>query len=360
MKIAVLGGGNAAFAFAGHLATIGHEIYLYEDKKFESSVKAIANAPLKIKETFAGEVKLAYAGSDMAQVAKDAKVVVIPVPAFAQEAIFTEYIKYCEEGQTVIFFPGNYAALRFHKVLKDHGMEGKVLLAECDSIPYATRKSAPDEISIYGIKEFLFVAALPASRNQEVIDLWNKEVYGYEFFRDGVNVMYSSLNNTNCSIHCTGSVLNAGWIETKKGDFSFYGEGLSPAVCNVIEGVDLEAGNVSELFGKRAYTQKEFLMEYYNIPDFPTLYETIQASPAHTVSKAPQDLTARYVTEDVPFGLVPIATISKSLGLQAPVCESLITLASVLTGRDFMKEGITPEKLGIDGMSAEEILKMIA
>ena len=42
MKIAVLGGGNAAFAFAGHLATIGHEIYLYEDKKFESSVKAIA------------------------------------------------------------------------------------------------------------------------------------------------------------------------------------------------------------------------------------------------------------------------------------------------------------------------------
>ena len=359
MKIAVLGGGNAGFAFSAHLSQIGHQVYMYEDAKYAENISEIQKGPLKAKCHFEGSYTLSNAGSDMSITVKDAKVVIVAVPAFAQEPMFNEYIKYAEEGQVVIFFPGNYASLRFNKVLKDKGMEGRILLAESDSIPYSARKSAADEIDIEGMKDFLFVSALPAGRTQEVIDLWNNEVFKYDFFRSGLNVMYSSLNNTNCSIHCTGSILNAGWIETTKGDFKFYKDGLSPSVCNVIEGVDYEAGNVSELFGKRTYTQKEFFMEYYDIPDYPTLFETMQNSPAHTSFKAPDSLMARYITEDVPFGLVPIATISKQLGLKTPVCDALITLAQVLTGIDFMAQGMTPEKLGISGMTIEEILEMI-
>ena len=48
------------------------------------------------------------------------------------------------------------------------------------------------------------------------------------------------------------------------------------------------------------------------------------------------------------------------LGVETPVMDSFILIASIICGRDFKKEGRTVDKLGLEGKTLEEIYAMIS
>ena len=66
-------------------------------------------------------------------------------------------------------------------------------------------------------------------------------------------------------------------------------------------------------------------------------------------------MTSRFITEDVPYGLVLISSIGKRFNVPTPTVDAIIHLASVLNGADYRSEGITLEKLGLGDMTKEEI-----
>ena len=66
-------------------------------------------------------------------------------------------------------------------------------------------------------------------------------------------------------------------------------------------------------------------------------------------SPAPGALDARYVTEDVPYGLVPIAELGRRAGVPTPVAHALTMFASAALGRDFITEGRTLARMGLEG-----------
>ena len=66
-------------------------------------------------------------------------------------------------------------------------------------------------------------------------------------------------------------------------------------------------------------------------------------------SPAPAALDARYVTEDVPYGLVPIAELGRLASVPTPVAQALTVLASAALGRNFAGEGRTLERMGLEG-----------
>ena len=70
---------------------------------------------------------------------------------------------------------------------------------------------------------------------------------------------------------------------------------------------------------------------------------------------APPTLDMRYLNEDVPESLVPIASIGKKFNVETPTINSLIYLASCLNESDYMTSGRTVEKLGIADMSLKEL-----
>lgn len=358
MNIAVLGAGNAGFAFSGHLSLLGYRVTLYENEKFKGSLGQVAQSGrIKLIGQFEAEANLYEVTTNMEEAVKDAKIVIIPVPAFAQESMFNSYLKFAEEGQVVIFFPGNYAGLRFYKTLIENRINDFITIAESDTIPYAARKTRDSEVDILGIKNKLYFSAIPSSKTGKNLQLLNNIFNG--IFAEAPNVLFTSLNNSNCTAHCPASVLNAGWIETSGGRFSFFGEGMSPSVCRVIEDVDKEQVKLGSFLGMRIISEKDFYYEYYGIKKCETLHEIIQLSQIHKSTKAPATLKDRYITEDVPFGLVPIATLSKQFGLKTPTIDSIIHLANVLNGENYYKMGITPSKLGIDGLSKDKLLKFV-
>ena len=65
-----------------------------------------------------------------------------------------------------------------------------------------------------------------------------------------------------------------------------------------------------------------------------------------TRAKGPTKVDSRYISEDVPQGLVMLEALGKSLNVSTPLVSSLIEIASAALGRDLRMEGRTPEKLG--------------
>ena len=65
-----------------------------------------------------------------------------------------------------------------------------------------------------------------------------------------------------------------------------------------------------------------------------------------TRAKGPTKVDSRYISEDVPQGLVMLEALGKALDIATPICTALIEIASAALGRDLRAEGRTPEKLG--------------
>ncbi|TFF90899.1 MAG: hypothetical protein EU548_00685 [Promethearchaeota archaeon] len=84
-------------------------------------------------------------------------------------------------------------------------------------------------------------------------------------------------------------------------------------------------------------------------------YEAIQKVEPYQGIYASNQLITRYFTEDVPTGLVPISSLGKFLGVSTPTINSVIHLASILCGIDFIKEGRIIEELQIQNLLRERL-----
>ena len=73
----------------------------------------------------------------------------------------------------------------------------------------------------------------------------------YPQFIDGVNILHTGLNNMGAVFHPALTLLNAGRIESTRGDFQFYIDGVTPAVGRVLEVLDRERVTVAFAGGVR-------------------------------------------------------------------------------------------------------------
>lgn len=73
------------------------------------------------------------------------------------------------------------------------------------------------------------------------------------------------------------------------------------------------------------------------------------------VAAGPTTADSRYVTEDVPFGLVMTAKIGRLAGYPAELHEAGVRIFSAMYGRDFTAENDLLNALDLDRMSLEEL-----
>src|SRR4029434_10340133 len=90
-----------------------------------------------------------------------------------------------------------------------------------------------------------------------------------------------------------------------------------------------------------------------------SIYRAINESEPNRTIRSPKTLDHRYIREDVGYGLVPMAEIGRLLGINTPVIDALITLASVVSRTDYRKEGLTLEKMGLAAIRPENLEKVL-
>jgi opine dehydrogenase len=153
-------------------------------------------------------------------------------------------------------------------------------------------------------------------------------------------------------------LLNAGRIESTYGDYEFYIEGVTPSVARLLEVLDRERVTVAAALGIRAQTAQEWLKMAYDA-EGEDLNETIHNQPGYYGLKAPSTLNHRYIFEDVPMSLVPIAALGQRFGVSVRGMDSIIRLASIIHRTDYWRRGRTLEKLGIDSLSVTELTQYV-
>lgn len=152
--------------------------------------------------------------------------------------------------------------------------------------------------------------------------------------------------------------MNAGRVEYSRGDFYFYEEGVTPAVCRVIHRVDQERRAIARALG----LELPPVDEAFHAAGFGPkgdLWATINGSRMLTQLRAPGALENRWLTEDVPYGLATWALLGEQVGASTPILRSLVNLASAAVGIDFWKSARTPRDLGIAGMSKEALIAFL-
>ncbi len=357
-RYTVIGAGHGGKAMAAHLALMGFPVTLY-NRTPESVAGIRARGGIEL-ESFEGGprgfARLANVTSDMAEALAEADIVMIVVPSTAHADIARAVAPHLRDGPIVVLNPGRTGgALEFVKVLRDSGCDADVTVAEAETLIYASRSEGPAQARIFGIKEAVPVAALPANRTRRVLEALAP---AYPQFIDGVSVLHTGLNNMGAIFHPALTLLNAGRIESTGGDFQFYIEGVTPSVARVLEVLDRERVTVAAALGIRARTALEWLKMAYDAAGA-DLYEAIHNQPGYYGIQAPPTLNHRYITEDVPMSLVPIAALGERYGVSVRGMDSIIRLACIIHRTDYWRRGRTLERMGIERMSVSELTRYV-
>lgn len=357
-KYTVIGAGHGGKAMAAHLAILGMQVTLF-NRTFEHVSVIHRRGGIDIESYEGGPSgfgKISLVTSDMQVALKDAQVIMVVVPSSAHADIARKAAPHLQDGQIIILHPGRTCgSIEFDQVLRQHGCTANVTLAETETFIYASRSDGPAQARIFRIKEAVPLAALPSIRNQHVLDTICPV---YPQFIDGINVLHTGLNNMGAIFHPALALLNTGWIEATHGDFQFYIDGATPSVSHILEALDRERVTVASALGIRARTCMEWLELAYNAQG-DSLYEAIQNQPGYYGIKAPNTLKHRYIFEDVPMSLVPIASLGERYGVSVRAMDAIIRLACIAHSTDYYRRGRTLKKLGLEGLSVSEITKYV-
>jgi opine dehydrogenase len=357
-RYAVMGAGHGGKAMAAHLALMGAEVALW-NRTFEhiSIIKKRGGIDLESTESGPhgfGTLKLVTA--DICEAVEFAQVIMVVVPSSAHVDVAKAAAPFLKNGQIVILHPGRtLGALEFAKVIRDHGCKADVTVAEAETFIYASRADGPAQARIFRIKEAVPLAALPACQNERVLHCIRD---AYPQFIDGIDVLHTGLNNMGAIFHPALTLLNAGWIEHTHGDYQFYIDGVTPSVARVLEVLDRERVTVASSVGIRARTSLEWLKLAYDTVG-EDLHEAIHNQPGYYGIKAPTTLNHRYIFEDVPMSLVPIASLGMRYGVSVRGMESIIRIGSIIHRTDYWRRGRTVERLGLEQWSVSELTQFV-
>ena len=366
-RISIIGSGNAGMTAAYHLSKHGSDVCLYDAQGFHEHLDHVRlRCGIRALEEFEGD-KLLFGGfepiqlvtSSIEEAVNFADVLLMPVPSYAQEILFESMIPYLKHGQIIALLPGNYGSLVLNQLLIKRGYQHlELTFVDAISIPWACRIVGDAEIAILGIKQFLPVAVFPNDKGHATIDLLQP------FFpiplRLLENVIVAGLGNINFGAHPVYTILNMGILENFDGKFSFYHDCCSEATASVAEVLDQERLAVGRALGFRLPSDLDVMNALYgknesNIVDFNRNSDTHKK-----IRSAPSSPTHRYISEDVPFLLVPCLEFARLGGVETPILEALTNLAGVFNHINYVQEGRTLQSMGLETMKIDEIVRFVS
>jgi len=357
-RIAVLGGGNGAHTMAADLTLKGYEVNMCEAPEFKESISTtLERQAIDLIDAWGEKhtVKLNMVTTNFEEALKGVSYIMMAVPAIGTKSFFNSIMPYLEDGQTVIKWSGNFSALLFASMLKERGVKKDITLAEGHTLPWGCRLVAPGTVQIMVKVIRLLLATLPAKNIDRVVN----DVKNMYPVVAGENVLATTLNNLNPIIHPVGTVMNAGWIDTMGKDFYFYRDGNTLSISRGIKAVFEEVSKVANAIGVKMTEYPE--EDFWKKSSIMSTYTRASFDKEGAVAKisGPSSVKSRYITEDVPYGLVPIAELARKFNVATPLVDAVIELASVINQTDYREEGMSLEELGIADLSKEELQRVL-
>jgi opine dehydrogenase len=348
--VAVLGAGNGGCAAAADLGSRGYDVRLYNRSVARLRPIADRGGLSKVGATGEGFVKLSVVTTDISEAVSGADVVMLTVPVSSHQYFARELAPVLSAEQVLFLNPGHMGGGLFmaHEL---HRLSGSAdfLICETSTLTYACRMKEPTVVNIISTTTNLPFAAFPGRHQQQ---LYDRLSVLYSELSQASNVLETGFLDINAVEHPPQIICNAGWLEHTKGDYLFYFEGTTPSVGRVIDTIDIERMAVAEALGipTKPFTETFRQMGYTDAAAGSSAYVALHNSAPNRWIKGPPSLDHRYLHEDVGWGLVPWSELGRAHGVSTPAMDALIVLGGVLNGRDYRREGLTLERMGLVSM----------
>jgi opine dehydrogenase len=355
MRIAVLGGGHGAYAAAADLAEQGHEIRLW--RRDAGAFAPVLNTSTIALKDFKNRrlIRIALATSDMGQAVRDAELILVPVPAFAQMDIATALAPNLTDGQVIFLPPGTFGSYAMARRIRDAGCKAQIAIGETGTLPYLARKHAPAEIAITIRAKRLPTGVFPAKNSVHALEVIRRAYPSIEPIEDALS---AALMNAGPIIHTPLILMNAGPLEHFE-RWDIHNEGTQPSIRRVTDVLDSERIALREALGYAPY--------HFPLRDHYSTDQWMYGS-AHDKLTDSGDWrehidfnTHRYMREDVEYGLSFLVSVAQWAGVPAPVATGLLAIASAVMGADLRRGSPrTLEALGLAQLDRAGMTQLLA
>jgi len=359
MKVLILGAGAGGAAAVAQLTLAGHEVTLW-NRSTETLAPLQQIGGVAFKGVLGeGVARLAKMTTDLRDARDGVDAAVVMLPTFAHAGVARSMIEADWPGDVpVILNPGHTGgALEFSHTYVSAGCSLPPI-AEFSTLTYVARKYQPDTVNISGCAKKVRVAPLPDGD-----PALEAAAALFPCADPAPDILFSGLSNVNMVLHPPGAILAAAWVEASGGEFTFYVAAMTPGVERVMRELDGERRAVGGAFGHGlpsliAEMQRIGTVEegFCRDDDFAA---AISGGVANSRIKAPDSLKHRYYLEDFGHGLVPFLALAEIANVDVPVSSSLLRIAEALTGADYRADGRTAARMGVAGLTRDELLTKV-
>ncbi len=298
--------------------------------------------------------------TDLSQAVTGADIIVVCTGGTYQEGVAEGLAESLSDGQTILLIQGNTGgSLVFRRALDRAGCHARVDIAEMDNYPFSCWRLAPTRIKPIVTKKGLQIASFPGNRIDAVFARLGP------LFPTAVarpTIVSTGFTNANAMLHVANCVGNAGKIDRGEA-YKFYAVGVTPAVARLYSAINAERVAIAAALGAEVLTLEDWFAQTYGVRGA-TLSEscrllTTNPDGPYQATGTPSAWTHKYISEDVPVGLMPMRALAGAAGVACPAIDAVIRLAAILAGTNFAASARTLERMGLAGMGAGEIKRVL-
>ena len=304
-----------------------------------------------------GRVEPELISDNLQAVLDNADGILVCLPTLAHGSVAVSLADLGPSSLPVVLNPGHTGgAMEFHQTYKMKGIEPPPI-AEFSTLTYVARKLSPDTVTVTGAAKQVRVAGMAGSTAavQFAQSLFSSALTNED-------VIATSLSNVNLVLHPPGCVLGASWVQATEGNFTFYVDGMTDGVGQVMRQLDDERRRVAQAFGHSLPPLEEEMFAIGTVdllePE-QSLAENIRSGTANRKIKAPDSLAHRYYMEDFWYGLTPFIAFAEAAGESVPVATSLMTMVAAMQGKLDSQFGRTAERMGVQGLDKQQIIDYV-
>jgi opine dehydrogenase len=357
--VAIIGAGIGGCYLVAELGIAGFRLRLHDiDDSRLSEIRA--RGGVDVEGERGGFAAIESATTDLRSAVDGADIIIVVTGGNTQSVVARSLAPLLQDGQVILLIQGNTGgSLIVRRALEDAGSKAEVDVAEMDNYPYSCWRLSPTRIRPIVRKRWLQTATFPGNRIGEVFPRLSP------LFPQAVtapNILYTGFTNANAMLHVANCVANAGRIENGE-SYKFYAEGVTPAVARLYEAINGERVAVAAAVGASVPTLADWFDRVYGVRGV-TLVETCQRltynpDGPYQATGTPKSLDHKFITEDVPTGLIPMSALGVAAGVNTPAIDALVEVVRSMTGKDFAEEARTLERLGLSGMDAPQIRTVV-
>lgn len=362
MQVTICGGGNAAHTLAALIsARQDYWVNIYtplddEVERWRQGIEAGGGiTAIRQDGVLAGRPQ--QVSDDPSAVVPGSRLVLLALPAFAHEIILKDIAPFLDDGVWVGALPARGGFDWAARDVLDNGKRS-VILFGLQTLPWACRiREYGREVVILGTKSEVDLAAWPPVYAAEVAALLS----------DLLGVLICPISNfLSLTLASTGQLIHPGvmyglfrdWDGRSYDEAPLFYQGIEATTAHILQQLSHEVQSLRTCLEERypaldlsaVLPLYDWLLRSYgdSIGDCSSLLNCFVTNSGYAGLRAPMrttdeglapDFQARYLSEDVPYGLVVIRGIAELADLPMPNIDRVIAWAQEVLGKEYLVGG---------------------